>query len=200
MIGIYKIVNIVNNKFYIGSSKNIKHRWGLHLCCLRNNTHHSKHLQSAFNKYGELSFQLELVEEVELVSLIEREQHYIDRLNPCDRNIGYNSNPNAKDASGYKRSEDSKIRSSISQKNRWKLKPQEGNRTANWGKFGKANHCSKPILQFDLDNNFIKEWASTEDAARFFKKKSPYIRGCINNRYSSAYGFIWKKKETEGSI
>ena len=30
MIGIYKITNLINNKSYVGQSKNIKKRWNQH--------------------------------------------------------------------------------------------------------------------------------------------------------------------------
>lgn len=50
--GIYKILNIKNGKFYIGSSNNIKVRWSQHKTLLKNNKHENKYLQNAWNKYG----------------------------------------------------------------------------------------------------------------------------------------------------
>ena len=44
MIGIYKIVNSINNKIYVGSAKNIKKRWSAHKSDLNKNKHHNKHL------------------------------------------------------------------------------------------------------------------------------------------------------------
>lgn len=38
----YKICNLNNGKFYIGSSKNIESRWNDHIFRLRNNTHENK--------------------------------------------------------------------------------------------------------------------------------------------------------------
>lgn len=49
-IGVYKITNIINNKIYIGSTANkqgFKKRWSYHGCDLKNNKHHSRHLQRA---------------------------------------------------------------------------------------------------------------------------------------------------------
>ena len=52
MCGVYKIVNTVNGKIYIGSSKNIDRRWNEHIRVLELNAHNNQHLQNAWNKYG----------------------------------------------------------------------------------------------------------------------------------------------------
>lgn len=54
--GVYQITNTVNGNRYIGSSVNIWVRWKCHTSNLRKNTHHNKHMQFAWNKYGENSF------------------------------------------------------------------------------------------------------------------------------------------------
>jgi group I intron endonuclease len=61
---IYKIVNLVNDKFYVGSTTNKKVRFREHRKQLRGNRHHCKHLQAAWNKYGEVKFDFVVVEEV----------------------------------------------------------------------------------------------------------------------------------------
>lgn len=60
--GIYKIVNLQNDHFYIGSSVNLPRRRARHFSELRNNKHNNKHLQAAWNKYGESSFIFNIVE------------------------------------------------------------------------------------------------------------------------------------------
>jgi group I intron endonuclease len=65
---IYKIINIQNAKFYIGSSVVLAARWRKHTRDLRANKHHCPHLQAAWNKYGEDSFVFRVVEVVELPS------------------------------------------------------------------------------------------------------------------------------------
>lgn len=59
---IYKIQNHVTNKFYVGSTINTKERFRCHRNRLRNNRHHCQHLQSAWNKYGEIAFSFVIVE------------------------------------------------------------------------------------------------------------------------------------------
>lgn len=87
--GIYKITNTVNDKFYVGSSKDIKSRWCQHENALDSGTHGNPHLQNAWNKYGRKSFKFEIVEECVPEVQFEREQFYLNVLNPFDDN-GYN--------------------------------------------------------------------------------------------------------------
>ena len=61
---IYKIRNVVNQKFYVGSTVNMKERARTHRNKLRVGKHHTPHLQAAWSKYGEECFVFEIVEEV----------------------------------------------------------------------------------------------------------------------------------------
>lgn len=76
--GIYKIVNTVNGNFYIGSSSNIRKRKEKHFRYLRNDEHENKHLQNAFNKYGESVFIFEVIKYVEQSHLLEQEQLFLN--------------------------------------------------------------------------------------------------------------------------
>ena len=87
--GVYKITNIINGKFYIGSSKNIYSRWYQHKKKLNDNIHGNAHLQNAWNKYGEKNFKFEIIEQCINELQFEREQYYLNKLNPFDNN-GYN--------------------------------------------------------------------------------------------------------------
>jgi group I intron endonuclease len=62
--GIYKIINIVNNKFYVGSAVDLKRRKARHFSELRNNRHNNGKLQNAWLKYGEQAFIFVVVEEL----------------------------------------------------------------------------------------------------------------------------------------
>ena len=62
--GIYKIINVINNKFYVGSAVDFTARKRRHWWALRSQRHANKHLQAAWNKYGEVAFKFVIVEEL----------------------------------------------------------------------------------------------------------------------------------------
>ena len=48
-----------------------------------------------------------------------------------------------------------------------------------------------PILQYDLDGNFIREWECATDVGR---EVQGHICACAKGKLKTAYGFIWKYK------
>ena len=62
--GIYKIINVVNNKFYVGSAVDFKRRKTRHFSELRTKKHNNSKLQNAWNKYGEQAFVFVIVEDL----------------------------------------------------------------------------------------------------------------------------------------
>lgn len=123
--GVYMIKNLVNNKTYIGSSKNMNKRWVGHKRLLNNKKHKNKHLCNAWHKYGENNFNFSVIEYIELENLIMKEQQYIDNYNATDNNFGYNIVPNAGSNLGWKPSEKTRKRMSESAKK----KPPVSNET-----------------------------------------------------------------------
>lgn len=61
---VYKIVNLENGNFYVGSTNNQRERFRTHRSKLRNNKHHCAHLQAAWNKYGEEVFLFRVIETI----------------------------------------------------------------------------------------------------------------------------------------
>ena len=61
--GIYKIVNLVNNKVYIGKSITIYNRMKDHITALNTkNPNENRHLINSWHKYGKDSFTYEVIE------------------------------------------------------------------------------------------------------------------------------------------
>lgn len=97
--GIYKIINKLNNKYYVGGAVNIGSRWSVHKHHLKKGQHHCKHLQRAWDKYGEENFIFKVIEDVEGQNIHEVEQKYLDLILikvgnggvVVDHNIAYNS-------------------------------------------------------------------------------------------------------------
>ena len=63
--GIYKITNTITGDFYIGSSKNVKHRWAQHKWPSTWNKYPNKQLYHDMKKYGVDKFVFEVLVEVE---------------------------------------------------------------------------------------------------------------------------------------
>lgn len=55
---------------------------------------------------------------------------------------------------------------------------------------------SKPVLQYDLDGNFIKEWINGREAANILNIKSyGDISACCLKKQKTAHGFMWFYKK-----
>jgi hypothetical protein len=52
----------------------------------------------------------------------------------------------------------------------------------------------KPVLQLDLNNNFIKEWKGFIDIKNELNYDQSTIRKCCKNKQKIAYGYKWKYK------
>ena len=114
--GIYKILNKVNGKFYIGSSYNLVRRNGDHFYKLNKGSHANKHLQAAYDKYCSSSFEFIILEFCEATVLIEREQHWINITDCINPKIGYNKRKIADSNFGIKASDETRAKLSASQK------------------------------------------------------------------------------------
>ena len=84
--GVYKITNTVTGDFYIGSSKDVKHRWACHKCQSRWKEYPNNPLYLDMQKYGVEKFDFQILEEVESKKLKETEQQLIETLKPTYNN------------------------------------------------------------------------------------------------------------------
>ena len=121
---VYQLRNIVNGKVYVGSSTDTKGRFRGHRSHLRGGYHPNKHLQSAWNSYGEDKFVFEIIEQITPDQIVVCEQKWIDKTNCTDERFGYNNNPSSVSRLGVRASEKTRIKCSVAQKKRW-LRPEE---------------------------------------------------------------------------
>ena len=55
--------------------------------------------------------------------------------------------------------------------------------------------CSKSVLQYDLDSNFIREYQSLKIAGKITNQTGENISLCCRGKTKQAKGFIWKFKK-----
>ncbi|MHA1802570.1 MAG: GIY-YIG nuclease family protein [Candidatus Heimdallarchaeaceae archaeon] len=80
MKGIYRIQNVINGKIYIGSSSELNLRWTNHKSSLRTENSNNPYFQSSWNKYGEDSFEFEILLICEGFELLYYEQWFLDNV------------------------------------------------------------------------------------------------------------------------
>lgn len=91
MTGIYKIVNRINGKIYVGQSVDIIERWKQHEYKAFNSKEkgYKSAIHAAFRKYGIENFELVVLEECQVSELDEKERYWIQELD-CLVPKGYN--------------------------------------------------------------------------------------------------------------
>lgn len=201
---IYRILNTKTSNFYIGSTINFSHRKREHFNDLRKGKHHCKYLQRSFNKWGEEAFTVDVLAGCPKEYLTKLEQWFVDNLNPA-----YNS---AKDVirplKGRKWTEEQKQKMSDLHKGN---KYAQGNKIseetkAHWSKVrtGKKHSeetkikCrlakSKPIIQYTLNGEKVKEWESATQAGKELNLGSQNISRVCLGKQRTAYKFYWSFK------
>lgn len=173
---IYKISSYCNGKIYIGSAINPVKRKSFHFKTLERGTHHNIKLQRHYNKYGKSDLSFEIIEnDILKERLIEREQYYIDKLNPS-----FNICKIAGSAIGRKCSESS------NNKRRLKLKglKYSAERCMN---MSKARKGVKP-------KPFTDEHKANMSKGMIGKKKKPFTE-----ERKQKLRDIWKQKKLQKS-
>jgi group I intron endonuclease len=97
-IGIYKIINDINSRIYVGQSIDCETRWKGHLyeAAHRANTV----IDSAIRKYGQEHFKMIIVEECSTFELDDKEREWIEKEESYEK--GYNSTLGGKSLRGEK--------------------------------------------------------------------------------------------------
>jgi group I intron endonuclease len=208
---VYTIVNKINNKIYVGGSANIAKRKREHFNLLRKGKHPNSRLQHDYNIFGEDAFEFEIIIESEKDFLCSEEHYWCTLLNSNDSQYGYNikiTNPtnfsgNIAEESklkignanrgksgnlGYRYSEEYKKRLSDS----WYMSDKTKSQISK-----SVSEIPRPIYQYDLEGNFIKEWQNRTIAAKELGIDPTNISRCGNLKRKTAGNYIWRKYKNE---
>ena len=77
-----------NGKKYVGRATDLSSRISKHKGELKHNKHKNQHMQNTYNKYGD--FTHEVLEITTPDKLAEKELHWIEKLDTCNRATGLN--------------------------------------------------------------------------------------------------------------
>lgn len=178
--GIYMILNIKNNKMYIGSSKNVKERINEHKRELRKGIHINKHLQNSWNKYGKENFLFKEIEIIDttlnnnflLKDLRELETKYIKLFCTSNPEFGYNIIPGGVGGNDTIVIPD-EVREKISKSNKGKIAWNKGvamsTKQKEKLKQVKEDLYGKKIDIYTIDFKFIETLPSVRETSRKYK-------------------------------
>ena len=172
--GIYGIRNTVNDKIYIGLSSDIYKRWKTHRMMLNRGKHINDHLQSAWNEYGENSFDFFIIEKISFDNknkMKTRERYWIKKYKSNNNSFGYNMTSGGDGVRDLDPISLEKI--SISE-------------------------SIKPVVQITLDGEYVQRFRNSAKAEEFFNKPNNTNIWCCCSKYygfKTAYGFIWMFEE-----
>lgn len=186
IIGIYKITS-PSGKVYIGQSINIFKRFKQYI---RFDCKKQIQLYNSLKKYGWENHISEIIETCFIEHLDEREvfhkQQFINKFEWSNALFCQ-----LIDGRGGCRSEETKQKISKSQKgNKYSLGIKQTDEHKN-KRFSKS---LKPILQYDLEENFIKEWPSIVLASKTLNIKGSNISECCRGNQKTYKKYIWRFK------
>lgn len=203
---IYLIKNIINSKVYIGQTINsLKQRRCGHISDSRRGK--DTKISRALKKYGENNFIFgELVRCNNTNELNEMELYFINTYKSINDKYGYNLRIGGE--CGFKVSDETKTKISISAKNaskkakengkHWSCKKcsEEKKKHLRQVLTSELNPKNRPVLMYDLAGNFIKRFHSARESARQIDKGAGNIITCCNKKLKTAYGYKWVYEES----
>ena len=186
---VYAIVNLRNGKRYIGSASNFRKRITLHRFHLRRGTHDNRHLQSAWNKYGEDAFIFGVVEEIPIEQMIDREQALLDAAQPHVYNTGKVAaapmlgRTHKAGMTGKKHSEQSKAKMRKAQDGNRHLRNLTPEQNARWYESMKPVWAKKTISSEARAKGFTAEAIAKRAASNTGKKRSELTKARLREAW-----------------
>lgn len=205
---IYCISNKINNHQYVGKTvRTLEDRFADHLRESNKDRAENRPLYNAIKKYGKENFYIELLEEVELKDIDNKEQYWISKLDTY--NNGYNATigGDGKPIYDYLLFVDDFLNGllvkEIAQK--YNCDPQTvtlGLRACGIrGKDNQIKRTSHKINQYDKNNNFIQQFSSQNEAAYYLISQGhkgsrssicTNIGRVLKGQRKTAEGYIWR--------
>lgn len=74
-------------------------------------------------------------------------------------------------------------------------KPTRGEKDGMYGVHGKDHPSSKPVLQFTLDGEFLREWENAIEAGKALNIRGASIQRCARGDRKTAFGYKWEYKK-----
>lgn len=205
--GIYKIENLINGKKYIGQSIDIQYRFNNHKSESFNpkSNAYDTAIHRAIRKYGVENFKFEIVEECDQENLREREIYWIKYYNSFGSGYNLTSGgegvPTINIKQVQKLWDDGLSIKEISTKMNCQqhtvihiLEAYDNYTREESYKRGRINarkKNSKPIVQYDVDGNFIQKYCSAVDAEERTGITASNIRGVLAKQQLLAGGYQW---------
>lgn len=178
-------------------------------------------LNRAYKKYGENYFKREIIEYCDIDELNEKEISYIKQYNTKFPH-GYNLTEGGEGMKGYQYNNIQK--QNISKAKIGQKYPKEHGKKISQARLGQKHsqetidkisktkatkhniiidislkdklksNSQKSIIQYDLNDNYIQEYKSAQEAGRCINKSGNQIADCASGRQKTAYGYKWKYK------
>lgn len=192
---IYCITNKINGRKYIGQTIDYETRVKKHF---RYTNNEKSVLHNAIIKYGVENFSIDIIvsftainNEVRRKLLDYLEMFYIKKYNTLCTQNGYNVTIGGGGMQGFHPSEESRNKMSESQKNSQLCRE-------NFKKNRKDP--SRSILLYTLKGDFYREYSSITNFLKEIGKRTEpiheHVFKAINNPTKSAYGYLWRYKES----
>jgi len=153
---VYKVINKINGKLYIGKTYNFEKRKREHFCDINDDLPFHR----ALKKYGKENFEWEIIDTAETEKeILKKEIYWIKKLNTCIH---------SKNSNGYNIT-------------------LGGNGGVSWN--------SRPVIQFDLNGEYVEEYLSCSHASAETGIGRHNIGNSANGIAKRAGNFQWRYKD-----
>lgn len=199
--GIYIFTNKINGKKYVGESVNIKQRFYTY-----KTPKPDRPFTRALLKYGSSGFDIKIIyfPGISKNDLLDLEETFIFLESSLVEEHGYNLLKRGTDRSGFKHTEETKLKMSCSHNGMVRSKSHRENIAK--ARIGTShsvdtvlkmtdNMPKKTVLQFSKELELINEYVSGWEASRQTGINQGHISSCCNGNKKSIGGFFWIFKD-----